>query len=114
MNLVFDISVFFFIFFQIETFYDNVIKPTRLGSLKETNIIVKVILFAIMKFYNVAMMGWCLIPFVQLSYNKWMVIYSNSGFWGFYLLGIWTLINLLYQFLLNPKHRNPLLKDKDQ
>lgn len=99
--------------FQIESAYNTVIKPNKLGHLIENNIIAKSILFAIMKFYNIVMMGWCLTPFIQLSYDKWMLIFSNSGYWGFYLFGIWTSMNLFYQFVLNPKHKNPLLKDKD-
>ncbi|KAL5275046.1 LPCAT3 family protein [Megaselia abdita] len=99
---------------QIESFYNTVIKPNKIGRVIENNLFVRGVLIAIMKFYNIVMMGWCLTPFIQLSYNKWMVIYSSSGYWGFYLLGIWTLIHLFYQFLLNPKHKNPLLKDKDQ
>lgn len=100
-------------YFQIETIYNNDIKHTTVGSLIEKNLILRGISFGIMKFYNVAMMGWSITPFVHLNYNKWFIIYKNSGFWGFYLLGIWIVINLLYQFLISPRHKNPLLKDKD-
>lgn len=47
--------------------------------------LVKLAVFVVLKFYTIAFAGWCLVPFVFLSFSKWWHIYTVVRFSGFFL-----------------------------
>lgn len=48
----------------------------------------KVAVFILLKLYTIVFAGWCLIPFVFLSFGKWWHIYSVVSYTGFLLFGL--------------------------
>ncbi|XP_053689998.1 lysophospholipid acyltransferase 5 [Sabethes cyaneus] len=51
--------------------------------------LVKTFVFVVLKLYTLVFAGWCLVPFVFLSFSKWWHIYCTVRFTGFllFLLG---------------------------
>lgn len=47
--------------------------------------LVKIAVFILLKFYTIVFAGWCLVPFVFLSFAKWWHIYSVVYYTGFFL-----------------------------
>lgn len=45
----------------------------------------KIAVFLLLKFYTIVFAGWCLVPFVFLSFSKWWHIYSVLRYTGFFL-----------------------------
>lgn len=71
--------------------------------------LVKVAVFVLLKFYTIAFAGWCLVPFVFLSYSKWWHIYKVVCFSGFFLflLGNVLLKPVLLAIFPIPKGTDP-------
>lgn len=59
-------------------------KNERLQGLMQQPL-VKFAVFVLLKFYTIVFAGWCLIPFVFLSFAKWWHIYSVARFSGLIL-----------------------------
>lgn len=47
--------------------------------------LVKVAVFVLLKFYTIVFAGWCLVPFVFLSFSKWWHVYTVARFSGLIL-----------------------------
>ncbi|XP_055623520.1 lysophospholipid acyltransferase 5 [Toxorhynchites rutilus septentrionalis] len=47
--------------------------------------LMKITVFILLKFYTIVFAGWCLVPFVLLSFSKWWHVYSTVRFTGFFL-----------------------------
>ncbi|XP_058835995.1 lysophospholipid acyltransferase 5 [Topomyia yanbarensis] len=62
---------------------------------------VKLAVFLLLKFYTIVFAGWCLVPFVVLSYSKWWHIYCAVRFSGLilFLLGNFAIKPLLLSIL---------------
>lgn len=56
---------------------------------------VQVIIWIILKMYTFVIAGYCLIPFVFLSFYKWWAIYKKLYFFGFIVIlpmPLWSLL----------------------
>lgn len=42
-------------------------------------------------------MGWCLTPFIFLSYDRWLEVFRAVNYFGFVYLAIWFVIYKVYK-----------------
>ncbi|XP_037936628.1 lysophospholipid acyltransferase 5 [Teleopsis dalmanni] len=82
---------------QIETVYEKDVLP-QYGHILNASVPFKCLKFAALKSYNIIYMGWCLTPFVFLSYSRWISVMSAVNYFGFVYMAIWFLIYKIYQF----------------
>lgn len=88
---------------QFEAIYTKDVIP-KYGDIANNNPMGRVISFLILKVYNILFMGWCLIPFILLSYDRYMIVYYHLKYYGFVMLA--TLAVACYApKLLKPKTR---------
>ncbi|XP_055858144.1 lysophospholipid acyltransferase 5 [Episyrphus balteatus] len=82
---------------QCETIYAKDVIP-KYGDILNNSKACKVISFVLLKIYNIMFMGWCLIPFILLSYDRYMYVYSTLGYYGFVMLASWLIVYNGYKF----------------
>uniref|UniRef100_A0A2M3Z7U2 Lysophospholipid acyltransferase 5 n=1 Tax=Anopheles braziliensis TaxID=58242 RepID=A0A2M3Z7U2_9DIPT len=63
------------------------VKNEKLQQLYRDQPLVRALVFVALKFYTIVWAGWCLVPFVFLSFHKWWHIYTTVRFTGFILFG---------------------------
>ncbi|XP_055922101.1 lysophospholipid acyltransferase 5 [Eupeodes corollae] len=83
---------------NVETIYAKDVIP-KYGDILENSTTCKVVSFVFLKIYNIMFMGWCLIPFIFLSYDRYMHVYSTIGYYGFIMLGSFVVSLWSYKFL---------------
>lgn len=64
--------------------------PTVTNILKSP--VMTPVIFVVLKFYTVCNMGYCITPFVFLSYTKWWTLYSIVRFYGFIIFFPWVFL----------------------
>ncbi|XP_037824589.1 lysophospholipid acyltransferase 5 [Lucilia sericata] len=75
---------------QIEGVYNKSV-VTNYASLVET-LPFKILKFIALKSYNLIYMGWCLTPFIFLSYERWIEVFKAVNYFGFVYVAIWFVI----------------------
>ncbi|XP_026759701.1 lysophospholipid acyltransferase 5 [Galleria mellonella] len=81
-----------FIIIYMEKELEPIIKKTVIYQKWSSNIIVKWLVFIILKLYALIYMGWSLVPFDVKVYSKWFTVYSSLYFSGFLLFLPWTVV----------------------
>uniref|UniRef100_A0A182IL59 Lysophospholipid acyltransferase 5 n=1 Tax=Anopheles atroparvus TaxID=41427 RepID=A0A182IL59_ANOAO len=61
------------------------VKNEKLQQLLQQQPLLRALVFIGLKFYTIVWAGWCLVPFVFLSFHKWWSIYTTVRFTGFIL-----------------------------
>lgn len=74
--------------------YKKLIVP-YLGIFVQTTLY-QIILFGLLKAYNVIFMGWCLAPFTFLHSYRWLQVFRAVNFYGFIWLGVWHFMYCIY------------------
>lgn len=70
------------------------------GHILENSDIYKLLYFLVMKSYNIVYMGWCLVAFVFLKYERWIVVYGAVNYYGFVVLIGWAAFYHSYRQLV--------------
>ncbi|XP_058054796.1 lysophospholipid acyltransferase 5 [Anopheles bellator] len=60
-------------------------KSEKLQQLYREQPLLRALVFVVLKFYTIVWAGWCLVPFVFLSFHKWWHIYTAVRYSGFIL-----------------------------
>lgn len=75
---------------QIESVYNKSV-VTNYSSL--VNMLpFKIVKFVALKSYNLIYMGWCLTPFIFLSYERWIEVCKAVNFFGLVYVVVWFVI----------------------
>ncbi|XP_046388835.1 lysophospholipid acyltransferase 5 [Ischnura elegans] len=91
-----------FIIMKFEKDMEYILKQNqKLSQFLETPI-VRQVCWVILKIYVTVFMGYCLVPFVFLSYKKWIDMYSSIYFCGHIIYMGWPLYAPLVRLLLPP------------
>lgn len=91
---------------QVATIYDGLLP--KYGTILESTY-AQAVMFVLRQIYTLVGMGWCLTPFIYLSYDKWLRMYNIYSYMGFQFLGYWFLGHFLYKKLM----RRPKVKVDD-
>lgn len=51
-----------------------------------------------LKFYNIVFMGFCLTPFIFLSYERWIQVFHFVDYYGFIWLSGWLIFYIFYKY----------------
>lgn len=97
---------------QWETIYTKDFVP-KYGDVLNNSAISKVITFILFKMYNILFMGWCLIPFILLSYDRYIRVYSKIGYYGFVMLFLIVAMQYVYKFAVKTK-KQQLVNESDK
>lgn len=90
--------------FQISNIYDGLANGPKGNLVKSTPS--QVVIFILRQIYTLVGMGWCLVPFVFLSYDKWFSVYKTFNYIGFVLLVPWFLGHFIYNQFFRPPKKN--------
>lgn len=69
-------------FAQVEPIFA---RNEKLQQLLQQQPLLRALVFVALKYYTIVWAGWCLVPFVFLSFHKWWHIYTVVRFSGFIL-----------------------------
>ena len=94
---------FYFEWWQVESVYNKSV-VTNYASLVNT-LPFKILKFLALKSYNLIYMGWCLTPFIFLSYDRWIEVFKSIHYFGFVYCFIWFIIYKVYK-VMSSKSRN--------
>ncbi|CAD7094133.1 unnamed protein product [Hermetia illucens] len=89
---------------QISNIYDGLANGPKGNLVKSTPS--QVVIFILRQIYTLVGMGWCLVPFVFLSYDKWFSVYKTFNYIGFVLLVPWFLGHFIYNQFFRPPKKN--------
>ncbi|XP_017107728.2 lysophospholipid acyltransferase 5 [Drosophila bipectinata] len=96
---------------QIARFYTKVVLP-KWGHILENSDIYKLVYFLALKSYNIVYMGWCLVAFVFLKYERWIVVYGAVNYYGFLVLIGWAVFYHSYRQLARGESRREAGEDR--
>jgi lysophospholipid acyltransferase 5 len=48
----------------------------------------QIVIYIVLRCYTIILSGWCLVPFVFLSFSKWWQIYKAVHFFGWIVFGL--------------------------
>jgi len=95
----FDLSLSLLWFFQAETLIARNEKVTKLLA----HPLIIPLKWIVLKLYTVVFMGYCLVPFVLLTYDKYWPVYKSIYFSGYLLFIGWHLYAPLVRRALKPE-----------
>lgn len=98
---------------QFETIYAKDIIP-KYGDIFNKNIICKTLAFVLLKVYNILFMGWCLVPFILLSYDRYMIVYNHLNYYGFIMLASWVVFYYAYKFVAKSNKKSNKIEDEQR
>uniref|UniRef100_A0A1I8NPP7 Lysophospholipid acyltransferase 5 n=1 Tax=Stomoxys calcitrans TaxID=35570 RepID=A0A1I8NPP7_STOCA len=67
--------------------YSNIVNTTPFKLLK----------IIALKSYNIIYMGWCLTPFIFLSFDRWLEVFRAVNYFGFIYLASWFILLQIYK-----------------
>lgn len=82
------------------------------GHILENSDIYKLLYFVVLKSYNIVYMGWCLVAFVFLKYERWIIVYGAVNYYGFVVLIGWAAFYHSYRQLTRGGSRREAGEDR--
>lgn len=93
-----------FFLLQVEDTYQKAIANNYPSLVNATPF--KLLKFVALKAYNLIYMGWCLTPFIFLSFDRWIEVFKAVNYFGFIYVAVWFIIYKIYKSR-KPSQRKP-------
>lgn len=81
-----------FVIVFMEKDFENIMLRSKLYDTWHGNPLFETISFVLSKTFVVIFMGYCLVPFSQMSFNRWWSVYQSVYFSGFFVFFPWTFL----------------------
>lgn len=89
--------------FQVEDLYKKDIVPNYGGLVNSMPF--KLLKFIALKSYNLIYMGWCLTPFIFLSFDRWLEVFKAVNYFGFIYVAMWFIFFKVYKKIKSAQRR---------
>ncbi|XP_005180676.1 lysophospholipid acyltransferase 5 [Musca domestica] len=88
---------------QVEDLYKKDIVPNYGGLVNSMPF--KLLKFIALKSYNLIYMGWCLTPFIFLSFDRWLEVFKAVNYFGFIYVAMWFIFFKVYKKIKSAQRR---------